>query len=514
MNSLTLTMPRLGETMDEGVIVGWMVAPGEAFKRGQPILELETDKTVVEFPALGDGMLEETLAGPGDRIEVGKPIARAKVSSEAEWADENAVPTEALATEAAAPVSILRMPKLGETMDEGVISSWLVAKGAAYGRGDAILEVETDKTVAEVPALYEGRLLRILAQPGEKLPVGAPIAEVEGRVEEVASAAAAEPAHAKTPVPTIPRPTASSERMRATPLARRLARQNGIALDQITGTGRRGRIERADVERLSGGAAPAAGDLQWLQTPAGRVAYTVTGTGGRVHLLVHGFAGDRSAWAQLSAAIARAGHTAVALDLPGHGATEAEGPDLAALADAATRLAETLPAGATLVGHSLGAAAAVAAASRLGSRMTRLVLLTPAGCGPRIAADFVHGMAQADSPGEVSHLLRLLGPKGGALSDAALNQMASEMAKGRLKALAAQLATPDGRQRIDILRPLAQLGLPVSAVFGTDDRIVAATDALNLPWNVAAHFLPTGHMPQWDAPRELADFILNGGKHG
>ncbi|MFD2815877.1 alpha/beta fold hydrolase [Paracoccus aerius] len=212
--------------------------------------------------------------------------------------------------------------------------------------------------------------------------------------------------------------------------------------------------------------------------------------------------------------MARAGHTAVALDLPGHGATEAEGPHLAALADAVTRLAETLPAGATLVGHSLGAAAAVAAASRLGSRVARLVLLTPAGCGPRIGADFVHGMAQADSSGEVAHLLRLLGPKGGALSDAALRQMAGEMARRRLKDLAAQLATPDGRQRIDILRPLAQLDLPVSAVFGTDDRIVAATDALNLPLNVAAHFLPTGHMPQWDAPRELADFILNGGKHG
>lgn len=511
MNSLTLTMPRLGETMDEGVIVGWMVAPGEAFKRGQPILELETDKTVVEFPALGDGMLEETLAGPGDRIEVGKPIARASVSSEADWADENAAPAEA-AAEGAAPVSILRMPKLGETMDEGVIATWLVAEGAAYGRGEAILEVETDKTVAEVPALHEGRLLRILARPGEKLPVGAPIAEVEGRVEEAADQAVAEPVRAQAPADLRPGP--GSDRLRATPLARRLARRNGIALDQVTGTGRRGRIERADVERLSGGGAPAAGDLRWLQTPAGRVAYTVVGTGGRVHLLVHGFAGDRSAWAQLSAAIARAGHTAVALDLPGHGATEAEGPDLAALADAVARLAETLPAGATLVGHSLGAAAAVAAASRLGPRIARLVLLTPAGCGPRIGADFVHGMAGADSAGEVAHLLRLLGPKGGALSDAALRQMAGEMARGRLKNLAAQLATPDGRQRIDILRPLAQLDLPVSAVFGTDDRIVAATDALNLPLNVAAHFLPAGHMPQWDAPRELADFILNGGKHG
>lgn len=514
MNSLTLTMPRLGETMDEGLIVGWLVAPGEPFKRGQPILELETDKTVVEFPALGDGMLEETLAAPGQRVAVGKPIARARVVSEADWADENAAPAEHVGTEDAAPVSILRMPKLGETMDEGVIASWLVAEGAAYGRGDAILEVETDKTVAEVPALYEGRLLRILAHPGDKLPVGAPIAEVAGRVEDAPGEAAPESVQQAASVSAAPRAIADSDRLRATPLARRLARQNGVALNQITGTGRRGRIERADVERLARGAAPAAGNAQWLETPAGRVAYTVTGNGGRVHLLIHGFAGDRTAWAQLSAAIARSGHTAVALDLPGHGATKAEGPDLDALTDAVTRLAETLPGEVTLVGHSLGAAVAVGVAAQRGIPIARLVLLTPAGCGPRIGADFVHGMAQAESAGEVAHLLRLLGPKGGGLSDAALQHMADEMAQGRLKALAGQLATPDGRQRIDILRTLAQIDLPVAAIFGTEDRVVAATDALNLPLNVAAHFLPTGHMPQWDAPREVADFILNGGKHG
>ncbi|MBK3746110.1 acetoin dehydrogenase dihydrolipoyllysine-residue acetyltransferase subunit, partial [Paraburkholderia aspalathi] len=181
MNSLTLTMPRLGETMEEGVIVGWMVAPGESFKRGQPILELETDKTVVEFPALGDGVIDELLACPGDRILVGIAIAHARVTDAAEWAGSNA----ALEAEAAVPAgpSILRMPRLGETMEEGVIVGWIVPEGATYARGEAILEIETDKTIAEVPALYDGRLLRFLAQLGDKLPVGAPIAEVEGQVE-------------------------------------------------------------------------------------------------------------------------------------------------------------------------------------------------------------------------------------------------------------------------------------------------------------------------------------------
>lgn len=523
MTPLTLTMPRLGETMDEGLIVGWMVAPGQSFRRGEPILELETDKTVVEFPALGDGVIEEFLAGPGDRVAVGAAIAQGQVANPADWADGNA-DTDAPVPQAGTPRSVLRMPKLGETMDEGIVVNWLIPEGASYARGDAMLEVETDKTVAEVPALYEGRLLRILAQPGDRLPVGAPIAEVEGQVEEMS-----QPEPALMPAPdtsmlsaapaTAYGGSASVGRPRATPLARRTARQHGVSLDDITGTGRRGRIERADVERAAKGRAGLAqplpaGDALWLQSSAGRIAYTVAGTGGRPYLLVHGFAGERSAWAQLSAAIARAGHTAVALDLPGHGATEVDAEDLDVLSDAVARLAETLPGKITLVAHSLGAVAAMGAAARLHQKLARLVLLTPAGCGPRIGADFVHGMAGAQSTGEVAHLLRMLGPKGGALSDAALEQMTGEMARGRLRSLARLLATPDGRQRIDILRALAKATVPVAAIFGTEDQIVSATDALNLPLNVAAHFLPTGHMPQWDAPRELADFILNGGQHG
>lgn len=140
----------------------------------------------------------------------------------------------------------------------------------------------------------------------------------------------------------------------------------------------------------------------------------------------------------------------------------------------------------------------------------------PAGCGPRIGAEFVHGMAAAETTGEVSHLLRLLGPRGGQLSDAALAAMAREMGRGCLRTLATALATADGRQRIDLLRPLADLAerIPVRAVFGLDDRIVSATDALNLPPRVAAHFLPAGHMPQWDAPREVAALIDEETQHG
>ncbi|PKP74761.1 MAG: acetoin dehydrogenase dihydrolipoyllysine-residue acetyltransferase subunit [Alphaproteobacteria bacterium HGW-Alphaproteobacteria-6] len=417
MTVLTLTMPRLGETMQEGQIVGWMVAPGEAFRRGQPILELETDKTVVEFPALGDGVIDEVIAGPGDRVGVGQPIARARVVAVGDWAGNGEAAVEEIETAVPQPVAV-------------------VAAGAEGGA------------------------------------------------------------------------------LRATPLARRIARTNGVALDGITGSGRRGRIERADVERAIG--APAAGDPNWLDLPGGRLAYAVAGGSGRVHLLIHGLTGDRNAWAHLTAALTRAGHTAVVPDLPGHGATTLEAADLEPLVEAVTRLAGTVSGPVTLVGHSLGAAVAVAAAGRLGPGVGRVVLLAPAGCGPGINAGFLRGMVAAQTPGEVAHLLRRLGPKGGALSEPALAQLAAEMARGRLVDLARTLASADGRQRIDILRPLALLAAqtPVMALFGTEDQVVPASDALNLPPQVAAHFLPAGHMPQWDVPREVVDLILKGGADG
>ncbi|WP_391345605.1 acetoin dehydrogenase dihydrolipoyllysine-residue acetyltransferase subunit [Azospirillum sp. A23] len=427
--TLTLTMPRLGETMEEGVIVGWLVEPGQQFRRGDAILELETDKTVVEYPALGDGRLDGTLVSAGDRVPVGAPIARVAVLSADEWA-------------AALPDS----------------------------------------------------------------------AEPAAPTEQVPAEADAPPDSAATPAAE----RRSDDRLRATPTARRLARQQGVALETLHGSGRRGRIERADVERAAGSTGPAPADLRWLDTSAGRLAYAQAGSTGPVHLLVHGFAGDRTAWANLASGLARSGKRVVMPDLPGHGATAIEASDVDGLAAAVTALAESLPGPLVLVGHSLGAAAAVHAARRLGGRVARLVLLTPAGCGPRIGADFVHGMAAAETTGEVSHLLRLLGPRGGQLSDAALAAMAREMGRGRLRTLATALATADGRQRIDLLRPLAELAerIPVRAIFGLDDRIVSPTDALNLPPRVAAHFLPSGHMPQWDAPHEVAALIEEETQHG
>lgn len=500
MTKRTLTMPRLGETMDEGTIVGWLVAPGQKFQRGAAILEIETDKTVVEYPALGDGIIEKTLVAPGDRVAVGAPIAEVTVTASEEWESEAAgAPQD---TQADAGTAILAMPRLGETMTEGVVIRWLVAEGAAYTRGQAILEIETDKTAAEVPALSDGKLVKILAAEGSRQPVGAPIAEVIGEVEAPVSAPVALAEAKPAPSPKAHTPKAADARRRATPVARRLARNAGVSLDTIQGTGRRGRIEQRDVAQATAGQV------------AGHIGFDKLGEGGDTFLLIHGFAGDRSSWVATASGIARAGHTAIVPDLPGHGATEAEALTLEDLVMAMTGFANGLAGGVHLVGHSLGGAVATGVAERLGGKVKSLTLIAPAGTGREIDGGFIHGMADATTAGEVAHLLRLLGPKADGLSDTALTALAAQLARGRLKELAQALVGPQG-QKVDILRPLAKLAeiLPVKALIGTEDRVIPASHAFNLPPAVAVHFLPAGHMPHWDLPRETIA-LLTGVAHG
>lgn len=451
MTALTLTMPRLGETMDEGVIVDWLVPVGTAFLRGQPILELETDKTVVEYPALGDGTLVEPLVGPGNRVTVGAPIARVEVANAADWSDAVA-PTGAASADVPAGPAVADMPR-GPIAPEGA-------------------------SLSDAP---EGAARSVLPQgaPGADLPQGAP-----GSL--------------------MPR------RPRATPVARRAARQAGLALDSVTGTGRRGRIERADVDAALAATGPA--DMTFALTPAGRIAYSASGpAGGPTMLLIHGFAGDATTFAALGAGLARAGLRVVAVDLPGHGLTEVAAPDAEALTAAIAAFAATLPGPLHLVGHSLGAVVVTQLAARIGA--SSLTLIAPAGIGREISSDFVHGMAAAQSVGEVAHLLRLLGPRGGSLSDAVMADMVRQLRTGRLTALADAMAGPGG-QRLDILNTLAALpaALPVRALIGLQDRIIPPLQAQNLPPRVAVHhFAASGHLPHWDQPRDVLDLVLAAG---
>jgi len=146
--------------------------------------------------------------------------------------------------------ALLTLPRLGETMEAGRVVTWAKRPGEAFRRGETLVEIESDKTVVELPALSAGRLIEILVPEGTDVAVGDALCRYEA--DEGAATAPPQappiPQVAPAAASAIPAPgRAETSRRRATPLARRLARQHGIALDSLTGTGRRGRIDARDV---------------------------------------------------------------------------------------------------------------------------------------------------------------------------------------------------------------------------------------------------------------------------
>lgn len=375
----------------------------------------------------------------------------------------------------------LTLPRLGETMEEAKVTDWLVAPGTAFRRGDVLLEVETDKTVVEVPALTDGVMAAHLVAPGDTVALDQPIAEVEAEASEPVEAPAEAVAPTAPPpqsAPAVTR-TAPSSRPAASPAARAAARRSGTDLTVIAGSGRRGRITAADVAAADGGGAATA-------------------------VLLHGLFDTPQGWRDLPRRLAEAGLAVATPALPAPDATPA-------LDGIAAGLEADLPAGPlALVGHSLGAAVAVALARRLGPRVRRLVLLAPAGIGARINPDFVGGMLAAETPAALARALALL--DAGPVSETAL---AAELDRLRARrpadAALAGLLARGGFQQIDVTGDLDALGCPAAVVFGTADRVLDWHAVEALPATVSIHLVRgAGHLPHLAAPALVARLARGG----
>ena len=306
----SVTMPALGESVTEGTVTTWLKQVGDTVELDEPIVEVSTDKVDSEVPSPVAGVLLEILVPEDETVEVGTEIARIGDASEASApaaapaaapiaapaAPAPAAPVAAApATPAAAPAqgTEVRMPALGESVTEGTVTTWLKAVGDAVDADEPLLEVSTDKVDSEVPAPVAGFLAEIRVPEDETVEVGTVVAIISETAPSAAPAApavAAAPAAPAAPVaPVDPFPNASTLAAAATgapvvatpavatgsayvtPIVRKLARDLGVDLATVSGTGVGGRVRREDVEAAAAAARAAAAAPAPAAAPAAKV---------------------------------------------------------------------------------------------------------------------------------------------------------------------------------------------------------------------------------------------------
>lgn len=420
------------------------------------------------------------------------------------------------------------LPRVDMDMTTGKISRWYVESGAKVEKGQPLFEIETDKAAMEIDAPTSGTLGNVTAAEGIELPVGSVVAWIYADGEDhvrsrgsspapvtrqaEAKPRALEPGSAAVTVHHVPE---SGIGLRATPLARRLARERGIDLSTVKGSGPRGRIQSADVMTLEiapdscsrGIPTPTSGggilNRAWLRRG-----------GGTPVVLIHGFGADLNGWRPFLSAIP-SGRPVLALDLPGHGKSPLPGTisfDAFVAAVADTLLAENVTT-LDLVGHSLGAAAATAIGSSGAFDVRSVLLLSPAGLGPDINGAFVSGFARARKAESLAPWMRELVVDQSIIGSAFVKATARARADGALAEAQERIASglfPDGTQSFSVRALLQNIPAPVKIVFGVDDRIIPARHAFGLPGRVAIHLFPgVGHMPHFEIRDDLAWIIAH-----
>jgi pyruvate dehydrogenase E2 component (dihydrolipoamide acetyltransferase) len=277
-------LPELGENIDSGDVVKILVAVGETLRQDQPVLELETDKATVEVPSTVSGVVKAIHVKEGDQARVGQLILTVEASngpSEPQAAPSETGPETAPAPAPPSPASPeptgpveFKLPELGENIEGGDVVKILVAVGDTLQEDQPVLELETDKATIEVPATVSGVVTAIHLKAGDQARVGQTILTVSGAAQPVpATPAPAAPAP-KPAVAAAPQPAGPGQLAPAAPSVRRLARELGVDINLVPGSGPAKRISQTDVKNyvkslnLAAKAAPGAGAGQAGAAPA------------------------------------------------------------------------------------------------------------------------------------------------------------------------------------------------------------------------------------------------------
>jgi pyruvate dehydrogenase E2 component (dihydrolipoamide acetyltransferase) len=332
-----ILMPRLSDTMTEGVIAAWHKKVGDPVKKGDLLAEIETDKATMELESYKDGTLLHIGGDKGTKILVddllavigksgedisqftsgksggakGQPDMQKPVNKETDTPDKaegDVPPAKSQQQSGGMDLSkmeeVVLMPRLSDTMTDGVIASWHKNVGDAVKKGEVLADIETDKATMELESYKNGKLLYQGAKQGEKIAVNDLLCIIgeEGKVDVNAIVAASkggqgmgqeisnkeqgmsnkegsQESTSQQPPSNQQQATNADGRIKASPLAKRLAQEKGIDLSQVQGSGDNGRVTKNDIENFkpaekSSAAAPAQKASQPTFQPAGQEGYT------------------------------------------------------------------------------------------------------------------------------------------------------------------------------------------------------------------------------------------------
>jgi 2-oxoglutarate dehydrogenase E2 component (dihydrolipoamide succinyltransferase) len=279
-------MPQMGESIFEGTITKWLKKPGDTVQVDEPLFEISTDKVDAEIPSPASGVLTEVKIAEGNTVQIntvvgvigeanGQAPSAPAPSAAAAPPSPTSSPAPAAAAETAAPVSApssapasltdVIMPQMGESIFEGTITKWLKKPGDTVQQDEPLFEISTDKVDAEIPSPVAGVLSEIKVEAGNTVQINTVVAVIG------AGGAAAPPVAQPAAPSAQPAPAAAEaapeletgeeetgERVRSSPLVRRIARENNLDLRQVPGTGSAGRITKEDILGfLAKGGAPA-----------------------------------------------------------------------------------------------------------------------------------------------------------------------------------------------------------------------------------------------------------------
>ena len=300
-----IKMPRLSDTMEEGVVAAWLKKVGDKVSEGEILAEIETDKATMEFESFYDGTLlhieiQEGVPASVDSLlciigDEGEDISQYLSSSdqdlqtsndsnqldlvdqinEQENSENEELINPVLENEniseiqnQAGSIDYITMPRLSDTMEEGTISSWLKKVGDKVQEGEILAEIETDKATMEFESFYDGILSHIAVNEGETVKVDELIAIISENEIDVSKALesygkessnipveesndSVELNEDEKEINTTNKSSDLNERIKASPLAKKIAKEKNIDLSKVTGTGENGRIIKNDLSDLS-----------------------------------------------------------------------------------------------------------------------------------------------------------------------------------------------------------------------------------------------------------------------